>query len=393
MEAMLADLSGETSEVSVGATCYSPAFTQKRTNTYGLVAGDKVIEEGAEATGHNYVYNAEEQVYVCENCQLCASVVMNVGENGTATMTSLADSGMGDLGGIMGGDSEVTPVDPEREAATKAEGGTIQVNITPDEGYHVSAVYYVAEQDTVEETPAPSETPETTETPAEVAEEDETTVNKVEITKNAEGNYEFTKPAECVTVYVEFEQDVVEPETYTVTAATAENGTVSVSSPEAKAGDTVTITATPADGYKTAEVTYTYTDAASSEEKTEALIAAEDGTYTFTMPEADVTVSVKFEQVAAEPETYVVNVTTAGNGTVEVSPKEAKAGDTVTITATPADGYKTASVNYTYTDADGGVKKEDPTPTEGGNTYTFTMPEADDVMVTVVFDVTGGTDE
>lgn len=384
MEAMLADLSGETSEVSVDATCYSPAFTQKRTNAYGLVAGDKVIAEGAEATGHNYVYNAEEQAYICENCNLHAAVVMNVGENGTATMTSLADSGMGDLGGIMGGDSEVTPVDPEREAATKAEGGMIQLNITPDEGYQIGSVYYVAETPAAEE-----ETPDEPETAAETDE----TVNKVEIAQNGEGVYEFTKPAECVTVYVEFEEVVVEPETYTVTAAAAENGTVEVSPEEAKADDTVKITATPAEGYKIAEVTYTYT-AASGEEKTETLTAAEDGTYTFTMPAADVTVSAEFEQDVTEPETtYLVNVTPTENGTVEVSPKEAKAGEIVTVTATPNDGFKTAAVTYAYADADGGVQKGELTAAEDGTTYTFIMPAADDVTVTVTFEPVGETGE
>ena len=84
------------------------------------------------------------------------------------------------------------------------------------------------------------------------------------------------------------------PAKYTVTAATdIENGTVTVSSTRAKAGDTVTVTATPADDYVLDTLTVT---GASS---TVSVNQSKDDTnkYTFTMPGEDVTVSATFKAI------------------------------------------------------------------------------------------------
>ena len=71
------------------------------------------------------------------------------------------------------------------------------------------------------------------------------------------------------------------PAEYTVTAATdIENGTVKVSSTSAKAGDTVTVTATPADGYELDMITVTGASGAT--------VAVNDSK--FTMPAENVTV-------------------------------------------------------------------------------------------------------
>ena len=79
-----------------------------------------------------------------------------------------------------------------------------------------------------------------------------------------------------------------------------------------------------------------------------------------------------------QPTYYAVNVA-AGiqNGTVEVSPTQAYAGATVTVTATPASGYELATLTYTY-----GTETFDIDQT----TMQFVMPEGD-VTVNATFTV------
>lgn len=79
--------------------------------------------------------------------------------------------------------------------------------------------------------------------------------------------------------------------------------------------------------------------------------------------------------------TYTPGVTEPENGAVTVTPEKPKAGDTVTITAEPAERYKVDSVTVTDEDGD----PVDVTVQEDG-TYTFTQPEGD-VTITVTFDV------
>ncbi|MEQ2455772.1 discoidin domain-containing protein [Flavonifractor hominis] len=80
--------------------------------------------------------------------------------------------------------------------------------------------------------------------------------------------------------------------------------------------------------------------------------------------------------VGEAPVTYTVTVETEGEGTVSAEPKQAKEGDTVTLTAAPAEGW-----NFVE------WKSEDVEVTEDG---TFTMP-GKDVTVTAVFEE-GATD-
>ena len=78
-----------------------------------------------------------------------------------------------------------------------------------------------------------------------------------------------------------------------------------------------------------------------------------------------------------EAGTYKVNQANTTNGSFTVSPSTANEGDTITITATPADGYVVDTV--TVTGASGTVEV-----TGTGNTRTFTMP-AENVTVSVTF--------
>ncbi|MCQ2401272.1 MAG: InlB B-repeat-containing protein [Lachnospiraceae bacterium] len=124
-------------------------------------------------------------------------------------------------------------------------------------------------------------------------------------------NNKFAMPAKNVSVKAVFKE-----ESYTVNAITAGGGTVSADHESAAMGTTVTLTASPDEGYtfagwKSAEVT-----------------VADDGT--FTMPSKNVTAIAVFEKIV-----YTVNVTTNGGGSVNVI-----TGDTVVLEPMPLAGYR-----------------------------------------------------
>lgn len=84
---------------------------------------------------------------------------------------------------------------------------------------------------------------------------------------------------------------------------------------------------------------------------------------------------------------YAVTVSTADNGSVAVSPKNAEKGDTVTVTVTPDEGYVLESLTVTDKDGD----KVSTTKGEDGK-YTFTMPGST-VTVKAVFAEEGTVSE
>ena len=217
------------------------------------------------------------------------------------------------------------------------------------------------------------------------------TVEKITDEKGAETGrvYTITPTAETVTatfgsaVYVHgiaVEQEGKEPAgdaTYAITVDTdATKGTVTVAE-TAKAGETVTVTVAPAEGYEVDAVTV---KTASGKDVT---VAEADGKYTFEMPGEAVTVTVTFKATTVEPtdDTYAIAVDAdATKGTVTVA-ETAKAGETVTVTVAPAEGYEVDAV--TVKTASG----KDVTVAEADGKYTFEMP-GEAVTVTVTFKAT-----
>ena len=379
MTDLLSDLAnGASSAVSVAASCTSPAFTQTRTDKYGLVKSDKTVAEGDKALGHSYKFNADEGVYICETCGLHAYVLLETSEGGTASMSSKADSGMGSMGSIGGMASEVTPVDPAREAATKAKDGKITLTVTPDEGYTIDEVYYVE---------AAAETTEPTEPTEPETQADEDT-GKVTLTANEDGTYTITKPEACITVHVTFKKDEPEVQSHKINIGAMENGAVTATVNNeavetAEEGAEVTLTAAPKDeGYRlkagTLAVSYQIPGENADETKTEQVVLTpvegKEGVYTFKMPAADVTVTAEFEQ------TYKVKVDdTLKNGSVKADKESAAADETVQLTVTPDEGYELESIGVTYTDGNGQTQN-----VTVNKDNTFEMP-AGDVNVTASF--------
>ena len=131
-----------------------------------------------------------------------------------------------------------------------------------------------------------------------------------------------------------------------------------------KAGETVTAAVTAMSGFELKE------DALTATPEVE-LTKGAGGTYTFTMPAEDVTLTANVQ--------YQVKIAAAENGTVTVDEQKPEVGDTVKITAKADDGFEIDSVKVTDSN-----KKEVAITDNGNGEYTFVMP-ASNVKVTAVF--------
>lgn len=154
----------------------------------------------------------------------------------------------------------------------------------------------------------------------------------------------FKMPAANVFVSADFVEATIEPEpepeTYTVTCWPAENGDLLQGNTRYKEGDNVTIAYRPDEGYRLASMrALAYGDSGN-------ILWNEDITETnsFEMPASNVVVFATFEPA---PNTYTIGTNVTGKGSVTVSPTGPVAeGEWVTVTATPAEGYKLAALRY-----------------------------------------------
>lgn len=356
MSDMVSDLkSGATTDVTVEAWCNTPAYTQARTNKYGLTKGEKKYADGALPKGHTWALDELEtksvgnNVYLCSDCHTATESVPH-----TVTLPDKIDGVTLTLG-----TTNNTYIKDDTVTLTVEKEGTVIVTVTAKNGDTDVALTEVQE-----------------------AAQDEAAAQAT--TEKAKTVYTFTMPDGDVTISV-----TKNAKTYAVKVADANKDTLKITSPEADlnkvtAGTTITVVATPKDGYTlTADgVVVTYGD-------NQTLKATPDtekaNTYTFAMPAGDATVSAAFEEVKK----YNVTVAdTVENGTVGVEQKTAAAKDVVTVTVTPNTNFKytDGSLKATYTD--GGTKKEinDFKAVDGKeNTYTFEMPAAD-VTVSAAFE-------
>lgn len=356
MSDMVSDLSsGATTDVSVEAWCDTPAYTQARTNKYGLTKGEKKYADGALPKGHTWALDELETKSVGNNVYLCSDC--HTATESTPHTVTLPDAVAGVT--LTLGTTSNTYIKDDTVTLTVEKEGTDIVTVTAKNGNTDVALTEVQE-----------------------AAQDEAAAQAT--TEKAKTVYTFTMPDGDVTISV-----TKAAKTYAVKVADANKDTLKITSPEADLdkvaeGTSVTVVATPKDGYTlTADgVVVTYGD-------NQTLKATPDtekaNTYTFAMPAGDATVSAAFEEVKK------YNVTVAGtveNGTVGVEPKTAAAKDVVTVTVTPNTNFKytDGSLKATYTD--GGTKKEinDFKAVDGKeNTYTFEMPAAD-VTVSAAFE-------
>ena len=216
-----------------------------------------------------------------------------------------------------------------------AEGATVILTVTPNEGYELETL----------------------------------TVTKADGTTLTVTDNTFTMPASNVTVTATFTKKSY---SLTITQPT-EGGTISakVNGEEVTQvtqvtfEETVTLIATPAEGYELTELKYN-----------ETTIDITGEPYQFTMPASDVTVTATFTEIepGPEPTYYTIAVGSTANGTVTPSLETAEAGEEVTLMVNPDPGYELGSLSVT--DVYGSS-----VDVYG---YTFTMP-ASNVTVRATF--------
>jgi hypothetical protein len=138
------------------------------------------------------------------------------------------------------------------------------------------------------------------------------------------GVYKFTVGAEDAAVTADF--TAIE---YDITVGTIANGTVMPSKNKGTVGQEITLTVTPAAGYVISKVLVNGDE-----------ITAVNGVYKFTMGAENAAVSATFTEIVY----YDVTVGTIANGTVTPSKNKGTAGEEITLTVTPAEGYKLSKV-------------------------------------------------
>ena len=176
-------------------------------------------------------------------------------------------------------------------------------------------------------------------------------------------NNKFTMPAANVVVSATFKA-----KTYNIAVAPTEHGTVTAPA-SAEYDSPVEFSVTPAPGYVLGSIKVIYTQG--SDETEIPVSQTQSGSYTFTMPDADVTIVAAFE-----PATYSITVAPTEHGTV-TAPASARFGETVSgVVATPDKGYEIDEIYYTY-DVGGSV----PDPKFDIENGTFTMPGTDVTIV------------
>ena len=353
MSDMVSDLSsGATTDVSVEAWCDTPAYTQDRTKKYGLTKGEKKYTDDTRPKGHTWAKDeletasVGEDVYLCSDCHTATeskphTVTWNEVEGVKLTLGTINNNYLAD-------DTVTLTVEKE---------GTDIVTVTAKSGDTEVALNEVQE-----------------------AAQDEAAAQAT--TEKAKTVYTFTMPNGDVTINVE-----KNAKTYAVKVADANKDTLKITSPEADLdkvaeGTSVTVVATPKDGYTlTADgVVVTYGD-------NQTLKATPDtekaNTYTFAMPAGDATVSAEFEQV--KEYTVKVDPVEGEVATVTVNPDKAAQDTEITVTvANIKEGYQLEEGGLTYSYKSGDeTKTQKLTLTDGK--ATFKMPAAN-VTVSAAFE-------
>ena len=200
---------------------------------------------------------------------------------------------------------------------------------------------------------------------------EETMIDVMMNTGLQHGTYEGTitlASANANTVTVSLTGSVTNP-TYAITLdQPSVGGAIAANKATAEAGETVTLTATPATGYAFGGWTVL-------KEDLETEVEVNDGQ--FTMPACDVMVSGSFNQ-----NDYTITLAETTNGTVACEEGTAHYGDEIMVTTTPAQGYRVASFTVTETEGEGTVTDIE----VADELYSFSMP-AFNITITVTFEV------
>lgn len=145
------------------------------------------------------------------------------------------------------------------------------------------------------------------------------------------------------------------------------NGTVTVNGnrTSAASGESISVTTTPANGYKLKSLVYRHGSSSTAIDLT---------SKTFVMPSYAVTIDAEFEK-----ETYALTLANSGSftgGTITVTPTSAQLGNNITVNVSPDTGYELETLTYRAAG--------DSAATDITTTRQFTMP-AGAVTIDAVF--------
>jgi len=162
---------------------------------------------------------------------------------------------------------------------------------------------------------------------------------------------------------------------YTLTASVSgSNGTVTPTTGTYADGTTVTLTATPASGYRVASWNGTSDDSST-------------GTTNTVVMDSNKIVTVSFESIPVTQYSLTASVS-GGNGTVSPTTGTYDDGTTVTLTATPASGYRVAS--WSGTSDDSATTAANTVVMDGNKTVTVTFEVIPPTQYTLTASVSGG---
>lgn len=176
------------------------------------------------------------------------------------------------------------------------------------------------------------------------------------------------------------------PHNITTINTPVDGGTINITSETATdnleiAGQTVTFTVDLNGGYALDNLTVSLGDG-----QTVPLTENQDGSYSFVMPEGDVTISAGYERVAYHVTTVIVP---PGAGQITFSDSSIQEwipiGQEVQFSETTNYGYSLNDVTLSYVDENNVTQTIPLTPGENG-AYNFAMPEAD-ITITVNYSV------
>ena len=447
MKSMVSDLeNGAITNVTVKAWCDTPAYTQDRTNKYGLTQGKKVYADDTRPKGHAWALDELEtksvgkDVYLCSDCHTATeskphivtlnevggvkltlgttndkyikddTVTLTVEKEGTDIVTVTAKRKSDDtkvkLTEVQEAAQDEAAAQATPEQATTEKAKTVYTFTMPDDDVDISVTkdaktYEVkqaatthgkleispataAEGETVTVKVAPDDGYALKENGLKVTYTDaDNNAKTVEVKADTEKANTYTFAMPAYPVNVSAE--FVKEYKVTVADTANKNGETKVSATAAVEGTEVTVTVKAADNYQLKADSLTYSYQIGEETKTVKLTPNAEGKATFTMPAADVNVTAEY--VEKKPEAYTVTVNKATNGTVTADKETAAAGDTVTLTVKADETMYSQAVL-----AKDGLKVAD---SEGAavactagadGTYTFTMP-ADNVTVTATFEI------
>ena len=192
------------------------------------------------------------------------------------------------------------------------------------------------------------------------------------VTVNSDGTFIMPQAPVKVSVTLKYTPPVM----YNVTSeVTGTGGQISTAQPSYEVGSNVQVTVTPDEGYRLKSLTMSKMDGSGSQPI--------EGGYTFTMPAYDVKLVAEFEQNVVPPaKQYSVYTRVDGHGgTIAEVNQMYAAGDTVTVSVSPYNGYELDRLYY-YETGTGTVLQ--PVRIDK-TTMTFDMP-ASNVMVVATFE-------